>query len=74
MKQQLESLTHDGPSERDIFSVLPIIISILYREYSPLDVLIKLCADEKMEGIGIYRYSTLWEIMDRTGLLDKRHI
>jgi hypothetical protein len=36
-----------------------------------LDALIKSSADEKIEGAGIYRYSTLWEIIKKTGLIDK---
>lgn len=44
---------------------------LLNKAYSFLDTLIKSSADEKIEGLGIYRYSTLWEIMEKTGLLDK---
>ena len=44
---------------------------LLNKAYSFLDTLIKSSADAKIEGLGIYRYSTLWEIMEKTGLLDK---
>ncbi|HJT47619.1 MAG TPA: hypothetical protein VJ729_05500 [Nitrososphaeraceae archaeon] len=39
--------------------------------YSFLDFLVKLSADEKIEGVGIDNYRKLWEITEKTGLLDK---
>lgn len=63
--------SHHEPSEATIHHTLDAVNSALDKKYSFLDALIKYSADEKIGGEGIYRYSTLSEIMDKTGLLDK---
>jgi hypothetical protein len=64
-------LNYSEPSESDIRLTLEVVNLALNKKYSFLDALIKSSADEKIGGAGIYRYSTLWEIMEKTGLLDK---
>ena len=71
VKEQIK-LNDDEPSELDIrFTLKAVNYFALSKGYSFLDVLVKLSADEKIEGIGIYTFTTLWEIMEKTGLLDK---
>jgi hypothetical protein len=71
VKRQLKS-NYVEPSETDIHSTLEAVNYFISRRgYSFLDFLVKLSADEKIEGLGIYNYSKLWRIMEKTGLFDK---
>jgi hypothetical protein len=70
-KRQLK-LNEPEPSELSMrFTLKAADYYISRKGYSLLDFLVKLSADEKIEGIGINNYRKLWEITEKTGLLDK---
>jgi hypothetical protein len=73
VKEQIKiKLNYDERSEEDIRFTSKVVNFALSKGYPFLDAIIKFSADEKIGGgVIIYRYSTLWEIMEKTGLLDK---
>jgi hypothetical protein len=65
-------LEHSEPSELQISAVSDAADHLITgNAYSFLDFLVKLSADEEIEGLGICNYSELWKIIEKKGLLDK---